>query len=286
MLALDCADVGYVVHRWTDIPVLEKVEYLRLAYSEFTNLPNEWVSTEPGLRKLEWAKHFPVLKEVHIDYSFQEGNGFNNDLLMEVMQRPEEYSCQTVRKITFTLDESETVHAMKLHLFSKVFPNVKTCLVKGSWKKRGFELSKLWHAWPELEEIGILGLPPDNEYDGGNYDEDFMGIFREEVTYLKQKFENFETMEIVPVKPNILNFRNLQKVVLQIDHGIARGSLSAPAFLSPQVCSWMLASMPGLVVEVDTFCRFRETCCEGWEVQLDHLSKFAKFARHDFGPYF
>ncbi|CAG7815801.1 unnamed protein product [Allacma fusca] len=243
------------------------VEKLILRYGRFIDN----IEGYPTLLKLDWAMHFPNLKEVCITDSKLDCRCRSRYIKDHFRQFPGQYSCVTVTKLT--LVSSELIRdARQLPMFRDLFPNVKIFSFQESFYIN--LLMSLWTTWPDLEEIVVqLGEPYVR-----NFDSIIVGISEEEVKHLLEQDLDLELLQVVPTRPSLQNLTKLKKLTVILSphskskcnqlrsknrSGISLTRLSG-------LCGF--SRLPELQVEIH-----RDLCSENCQFEIRDLEQFVNF---------
>ncbi|CAG7832853.1 unnamed protein product, partial [Allacma fusca] len=228
-----------MMSQW-DIPVMRRVQTLGIWHSAFLEIN----SNLPTLSKVNFSQIFPNLTEVFIfNISFPRSTNHGFYLNETFRQNDTQSCCNTVRKFKVKgyhdgLEHHERFDVRQLQNFGRIFPNVKEFIVEDT------------NQFAELAEIN----------------------------YLLENVEDYETLEIVPVKPSLLILPILKCMEFTLKHPRKRcDQFQFPsdlkfAFLSRLTWHFAFARMPELKVSFR-----RETCpVSNCFLALDHLKEFVE----------
>ena len=157
-----------------------------------------------SLRTIDFPRMLPTLSEVQLCSDCDD----EDDEDMEAIVAPNNAEpdhlnpSKTVKKLKLELD----VHRVTFSDLKAIFPNVTELeVVPRMLDRTVVPYTDLWAAWPNLEIIDILeGM----EAFRGNIDAEFLGIFPEEVEYLRDfDDKDLEKMNLVPIIPSVLNMQ-------------------------------------------------------------------------------
>ncbi|CAG7821001.1 unnamed protein product [Allacma fusca] len=271
-VAFDHLDLIHMTSQW-NIPALKQVAHLSFMYSNGID-NREGYDT---LRKLEWEKYFPNLKEVcvtNLSFDDMERDFYISDAFREGNSQ---FVCESVKKFCLTWS-MHFVDARQIQMFKTIFPNVKEFYLKQSRQFVAL-LNELWTAWSDLEAIY---MSVDMRPSCSNYDSVILGMRKEEATYLLENVEDLESLQIVSTKPCIFNLRKLKKFVIHFNHNgvpcLGNRSTSDSIFLSRLTGQLAFSRMPGLVVEIDRdLCKAKDNC----HLAFNHLKPYVKFVECD-----